>query len=92
MADRGRGRGGVSGFWENVSDDLKDFFDGEVVDRGRNVERDPPRDRDEADREGGSGRRAELDELRAAIAELSQKVGALTERNRSTGDGPADRG
>lgn len=85
MADRGRRGGGVSGFWQNVSDDLKDFFDDEVVDRVRNVERDLRRDRDKPDREETSGRRAEMDELRAAIAELSKKVSALTDRNKPTG-------
>lgn len=91
MADRGRRGGGVSGFWQNVSDDLKEFFDDEVVDRVRNVERDLRRDRDKP-AEAESGRRAEMDELRAAIAELSKKVSALTDRNKSTGNGPADRG
>ena len=85
MADRGRRGGGVGGFWQNVSDDLKDFFDDEVVDRVRNVERDLRRDREKPDREETSGRRAEMDELRAAIAELSKKVSALTDRNKPTG-------
>lgn len=90
MADRGRRRGGVSGFWQNVSDDLKDFFDEEVVERVRDVERDlrrdpDKRDPDKSDKPAGTGRREELDELRAAIAELSKKVSALTDRNKPTG-------
>ncbi|HEY1969191.1 MAG TPA: hypothetical protein VGH89_14675 [Pseudonocardia sp.] len=81
-----RSNSGVTNFLSDITDDIKDFLDDEVIDRGRDTERDLRRAgrnwTDSADdrdgyRRGQSGRRYrddELDELRDVVAALTRKV------------------
>jgi hypothetical protein len=83
---RRRDSSSVTNFLQAIADDIKDFVDDEVVDRGRDTERDLRRagrnwvDADADDdrgRRSGRGSDDDIDELRAAIKELSKKVSEL---------------
>jgi hypothetical protein len=77
----------------NLTDDIKDFIDDELVERGRDTERDLRRagrnwvdSDDDDDDDRGRGRRGsrrdrddEIDELRDAIKALTAKVSALAD-------------
>jgi len=103
MTGSRRRRDGVSGLLRDITDELKDFVDDEVVDRARTAERDlrrtgrhlfedsPGRDRDTERRERTTERSSELSELRSAIAELSRKVARLNDVSDRPGERPARR-
>lgn len=84
---RRRNSASVTNFLQDITDDIKDFIDDELVDRGRDTERDLRRagrnlvDFDDDDRNGNgrrsSGRDEDVDELRDAIRALSAKVDEL---------------
>jgi hypothetical protein len=83
---RRRDSSSVTNFLQDIADDIKDFVDDEVVDRGRDTERDLRRagrnwvdsdDDDDRGRRSGRGGDDDIDELRAAIKELSKKVSEL---------------
>jgi hypothetical protein len=84
---RRRSSTSVTNFLQDISDDVKDFIDDEVVERGRDTERDLRRasrnvvdSDDKADRRrGSSGRDEDIQELRDAIRELSKKVSELAD-------------
>jgi hypothetical protein len=77
-----RRKGSVVNFLQDITDDIKDFVDDEVIDRGRNAERDLRKagrnffDYDDEDVRGSS-RNDEIDELRSAIKQLSAQVSEL---------------
>jgi hypothetical protein len=99
---RRRSSRSVTGFLQDISDDIKDFIDDEVVERSRDTERDLRRagrnlvddedDRDPRRGQASSSRDQELDELRDAIKLLSQKVSELAAKNDApaNNDGPVD--
>jgi hypothetical protein len=74
---------GVTDTLSNITDDTKDFVDDEIIDRGRDTERDLRRagrnwTHSEDDRRGGRSRQSiDTNELRTAINELSKKVDDL---------------
>jgi hypothetical protein len=86
---RRRSSSSVTNFLQDLTDDIKDFIDDELVERGRDTERDlrnwvDSDDDDDDDR--GRGRRGsrrdrddEIDELRDAIKALTAKVSALAD-------------
>ena len=86
----------VTNLLSNLTDDVKEFVDSEVVDRAGAVEREARR---AARRAPGDRRRSrpseverrEIDELKSAVAELSQKVGRLVEARKSGRPAPPDR-
>jgi hypothetical protein len=80
---RRRSSSSVTNLLSGIADDIKDFVDDEVIDRGRDTERDLRRvgrnlteSRDD-DRGGRSTRDDEIAQLRAAISSLSDKIGKL---------------
>ena len=87
---RRRGAGSVTDLLQGISDDIKNFLDDEVVERGRDTERDVRRagrnwtDSDDRGGRRSRGRDDELDDLRDAIRALTAKVdelgGARTQR------------
>ena len=90
------GRRSVTDLLSNLTDDVKEFVDDEVVDRAGAVEREARR----AGRRASGDRRRprpseverrEIDELKSAVAELSQKVGRLVEARKSGRPAPPDR-
>ncbi len=84
----GRRRGSsVTNLLQDVTDNVKDFVDDEIIDRGRATERDLRKtgrnwfdsdddDKAEAARRSG-GRSSEVAELKAAIEALTAKVNEL---------------
>jgi hypothetical protein len=79
----------VTGFLSDIVDDIKNFLDDEVIDRGRDTERDlrgAGRNwTDDDDRRGRSrtgshrGRDNEVEDLRRAVRSLASKIDALAE-------------
>jgi hypothetical protein len=82
-----RRRGSVTDFLQDLTDDIKDFIDDELIVRGRDTERDLRRagrnwsddDDDNRPRRARRGRDEDLDELRDAIKALNAKICALAE-------------
>ena len=79
-----RSNTGVTNFLSDLVDDIKDFLDDEVLDRGRDTERDLRRTgrnwTDSDDDRGGRSRSAagrDLEELKRTIRALSRKIEAL---------------
>jgi len=77
-----RNSSSITNLLSNIVDDIKDFVDDEVIDRSKDTERDLRKagrnwtdSDDDADARGG-----DTDDLRAAIAELSKKVDALSKK------------
>jgi hypothetical protein len=87
---RRRNSSSVTNFLQDITDDIKDFIDDDVIGRGRDTERDLRRagrnwvdsdDDDRPRRSGGrrdAGRDEDVDELRQVITALSKKVDELT--------------
>jgi hypothetical protein len=87
-----RSNSGVTNFLSDIVDDIKDFLDDEVIDRGRDTERDLRRagrnwtdsDDDRYSRDSRRSRRRgydrddDLDELREAVRILAKKVDQLS--------------
>jgi hypothetical protein len=79
---RRRNSSSVTNFLSDIVDDIKDFVDDEIIDRGRDTERDLRKagrnwfDSDDDDRDRGN-RRDEISELHAAIEALTAKVDEL---------------
>ncbi|HEY1971736.1 MAG TPA: hypothetical protein VGH89_27520 [Pseudonocardia sp.] len=77
---RRRNSSSVTNFLSDIVDDIKDFVDDEIIDRGRDTERDLRKagrnwfDSDDDDR---GTRRDEISELHAAIEALTAKVDEL---------------
>ena len=84
---RRRSSSSVTNLLSGIADDLKDFVDDEVIDRGRDTERDLRRagrnltDSRDDDR---STRDDEIAALRAAISSLSDKIGKLAQSDPGT--------
>lgn len=90
---RRRRRTGITDLLSDITDDIKNFIDDDVVDRGRETEQDLRRASSDLTREDSRSRRdargndrrdsgtrqAEIDDLRRAVRTLSAKVNALTE-------------
>ena len=86
---RRRNSSSVTNLLSDITDDIKDFLDDEVIDRGRDTESDLRRagrnwtDSDDDDRDsrrsrrGGGRRDDDIDELRDAITALTKKVNDL---------------
>jgi hypothetical protein len=82
---RRRNSSSITNLLSDIADDIKDFIDDEVIDRGRDTESDLRRagrnwtDSDDDDRGGrrSSRRDDDLDDLRAAIKALAAKVDEL---------------
>jgi hypothetical protein len=74
-----RNSSSVTSLFSNIVDDIKDFVDDEVIDRGRDTERDLRKvgrnwtDSDDYATSGGS----DVIELAKAVAALTAKVDAL---------------
>jgi hypothetical protein len=86
---RRRSRSNVTDFLQDLSDDIKNFIDDEVVDRGRTAERDLRRGGrnffdydDEGDRggRGSNGRDDDIAELREAVKALAAQVSELAKK------------
>ncbi|HTK61648.1 MAG TPA: hypothetical protein VL595_04695 [Pseudonocardia sp.] len=75
-----RNSSSVTSLFSNIVDDIKDFVDDEIVDRGRDTERDLRKvgrnwtDSDDAAASSSS----DVNELAKAVAALSAKVDALS--------------
>jgi hypothetical protein len=85
----------VTDLLANLTDDVKEFVDDEVVDRAGVVEREARRVGRRAPGDRRRSRRSEveqreIDELKSAVAELSQKVGRLVEARKSGRPEPPD--
>jgi hypothetical protein len=80
---RRRSSSSVTDLLQGIADDIKDFLDDEVVDRGRDTERDLRRagrnwtDSDDRDGRRSSSSDDQLDDLRDAIRALTAKVDEL---------------
>jgi len=82
---RRRKGSGVTDFLSNIVDDIKDFVDDEIIDRGKDTEKDLRKaarnwtdsDDDDAPRRS---RRGDVDELHEAVAALTKKVDALAKK------------
>ncbi|HEY1966657.1 MAG TPA: hypothetical protein VGH89_01815 [Pseudonocardia sp.] len=78
---RRRNSSSVTNFLSDIADDIKDFIDDELIDRGRDTERDlrkAGRNWVDSDDDGDRGsRRDDVAELREAIKALSAKVDSL---------------
>lgn len=77
MTSRRRKESGVTDFLSNIVDDIKDFVDDEIVDRGRDSERDLRRAAGGLTDERNGSRLEEISELRNAIRSLAGKVEAV---------------
>jgi hypothetical protein len=74
-----RNSSSVTSLFSNIVDDIKDFVDDEIVDRGKDTERDLRkigRNWTDSDDDAPSGR-SDVTELAAAVAALTAKVDAL---------------
>jgi hypothetical protein len=76
------GRRSVTDLLSNLTEDVKDFVDEEVVDRADRVEREVRRTGRRLAR-GSDNERREIDELKNAVAQLSEKVGRLVEARKA---------
>ena len=83
---RRRNSSSITNLLSDIADDIKDFIDDEVIDRGRDTESDLRRagrnwtdSDDDDDRRGrrSSRRDDDLDDLRTAIKALAAKVDEL---------------
>jgi hypothetical protein len=80
---RRRSSSSVTDLLQGIADDIKDFLDDEVVERGRDTERDLRRasrnvtDSDDDRVRRRSSRDDDIDDLREAIKALSAKVNEL---------------
>jgi hypothetical protein len=71
-------RTGVVDFLSDIADDIKDFVDDEILDRGRRAERDLRRaGRNVVDQDGRPRRRDDLQDLRVAIRGLARQIQEL---------------
>lgn len=96
MARSRSGGRSVTDLFSNLTDDVKEFVDKEVIDRAGAVEREVRRAERRAPRDRRRSRpseveRREIDELKSAVAELSQKVGRLVEARKSGRGAPPER-
>ena len=74
-----RNSSSVTNLFSNIVDDVKDFIDDEIVDRGRDTERDlrkVGRNWTDSDDDATSGK-GSVSELAEAVAALTAKVDAL---------------
>lgn len=76
MSRRRKGSG-VTDFLSNIVDDVKDFVDDEIIDRGRDTERDVRRAAADLTDERNGSRLEEIGQLRNAIRSLAGKVDAV---------------
>jgi hypothetical protein len=70
----------ITSLLSDIVDDIRDFVDDEIVDRGRDTERDlrkAGRNWTDSDEEATSNR-SDVNELAKAVAALSAKVDALS--------------
>jgi hypothetical protein len=74
---RRRKGSGVTDFLSNIVDDIKDFVDDEIIDRGRDTERDVRRTAGDLTDERNGSRLDEIGELRDAIRSLAGKIEAV---------------
>jgi len=74
-----RNSSSVTNLFSNIVDDIKDFVDDEIIDRGRDTERDlrkVGRNWTDSDDDAPSSR-SDVNELAEAVAALTAKVDAL---------------
>ena len=80
-----RNSSSVTNLLSDIVDDIKDFIDDEIVDRGRDTEKDLRKagrnwfDSDD-DAPNGKGSNSDIDDLRAAVKELTKKVNELAKK------------
>jgi hypothetical protein len=75
-----RNSSSITNLLSDIVDDVKDFFDDEIIDRGRDTERDlrkAGRNWFDSDDDERGSRRGDVEELHAAVAALTAKVDAL---------------
>jgi colicin import membrane protein len=86
VMSRRRKGSGVTDFLSNVVDDIKDFVDDEIIDRGRDSERDVRRAAADLTDERNGSRLEEIGELRNAIRSLAGKVEAVAASKAAAAD------
>ena len=75
-----RNSSSVTSLFSNIVDDIKDFVDDEIVDRGKDTERDlrkVGRNWTDSDDDAPSSKSGDTKDLAAAVAALTKKVDAL---------------